>query len=356
MWHGGAVAIDDPIPGALEHQARSCEALGSPTYARILEGLQDDYAQRGITHDLLHGRFERPIHDAAPLRLLAGLHALVLSGDAPQLAEHFPTAGGTPGSTMMRTVLYTLGRHTNLIDHALERGVQTNEVGRSVVLLALSHWLTSQDVGGFDLVEIGASAGLNLNFDRYFAATGTLTMGDPASLVRFSPDWFDTELVLPKEAARVVSRVGVDVAPIDVTDDAATLRLKSFVWPDQLDRFQRLAAALDVARQSPPLIERASADTWLDERSMRPLERPTVVFHSIVWQYMGEAVQDGMRRALARWAHTSSADRPLMWARMEPAGAVADVRVTVWRGGDNEEHRLAEVGYHGRSMHWLAAD
>jgi hypothetical protein len=133
------------------------------------------------------------------------------------------------------------------------------------------------------------------------------------------------------------------------------MRLVSFVWPDQAERHERLAAALAVATDHPPLVDTGSADTWVVSRLSRERPHATVVFHSIVWQYLGRTVQDGMRRALEEAGAATTADPPLVWVRMEPAGPVADVRATVWTGGIRTDHVLAEIGYHGQHMRWLGA-
>lgn len=344
---------DDPARQALELQATGCEHLGSPTYTTILRGLVDDYDGNGISRELLHGRFDRPVHDAAPLRLLAALHAIVLRGGAPALAMHYPTAGGSPGPSLVRDVLAAISEHRTEIDAGLGRSVQTNEVGRAVVLLSLSHWLSALGVGEFDLIEVGASAGLNLNFDRYGATCGDLRLGDPVSPLQFGDEWFVDRLPLPASGARLVSRIGIDPDPIDPRDPDAALRLKSFLWPDHLDRMERLGTALSIHAHHPTVVERASADTWLSARSAHPITRCSVVYHSIVWQYMGSAVQDAMRDALAQWGVSATPDSPLIWARMEPAGPVADVRATIWTGHEPTEIVLAEVGYHGRGLRWL---
>lgn len=147
----------------------------------------------------------------------------------------------------------------------------------------------------------------------------------------------------------------MDPYPIDASTDDGTLRLRSFVWPDDHERRARLDAALEIARRHPPRLVQASADTFLNGESQRPLACATMVFHSIAWQYMGPAVHAGMRDALARWGGTATTQSPLVWARMEPAGSRADVRATVWTGSQPREYVLAEIGFHGRHLRWLDA-
>lgn len=344
----------DEMLRALRAQAAACGALGSPMYERLFTELADDYAWGGRTYALLAGRSERPVHDAVPLRLAGAIHRVVLRGEDDRLAAHYPSAGGRPGPDFPADFIAYVREHLDEVEEGLSSQVQTNEVGRSVVPLAVSHWLTSLGIHEFDHMEVGASAGLNLNFDRYYAGVRTLRMGDPDSPLRFAGDWFAGMPAVPRTAARVVERRGVDPFPIDVADAAQRLRLVSFVWPDQGERMERLRAALTVAGSHPPVVDTGSADTWLASRLARGRERATVVFHSIVWQYLGRSVQDAMRRALEEAGAATADGPPLVWVRMEPAGAVADVRATVWDGGSRTEHMLAEIGYHGQQMRWLA--
>lgn len=345
----------DEMLRALRTQAVTCGELGSPMYRRLFEELADDYAWGGRTYALLAGRSERPIHDAVPLRLAGAVHRVVLRGSDPRLAAHYPTAGGRPGGDFPADFIAYMREHAEEVEAGLSSQVQTNEVGRSVVPLAVSHWLTTLGIHEFEHLEIGASAGLNLNFDRYYAGVRTLRMGDPDSPLRFGGAWFDGMPGVPGRGARVVARRGVDPYPIDVTDPEQRMRLVSFVWPDQAERHERLAAALAVATDHPPLVDTGSADTWVVSRLSRERPHATVVFHSIVWQYLGRTVQDGMRRALEEAGAATTADPPLVWVRMEPAGPVADVRATVWTGGTRTDHVLAEIGYHGQHMRWLGA-
>ena len=345
----------DPMHEALVLQQVACAALGSDIYDRLLAGIAADYADGGVSHTALAGRFDRPVHDAAPLRLMGAVHALALAGRAPAIAAHYPSCGGTPHGGMVHDFLSVVAAHPGEIEVALSRQVQTNEVGRSVVHLSIAHWLGARGLAHFDHLEVGASAGLNMNFDSFLADTGTGTMGDPASTVRFGPEWFDVPPPVTAHPAVVRARRGCDPFPIDVvTDPAQAARLLSFVWPDQAERFARTRAAIDIAHTNPPVIDTDSADAWVARMLASPLTAPTVVFHSIVWQYLGTQVQDGLRTTLERAGADATKENPLFWIRMEPAGAVAHVTATEWSGGNRVETILCEVGYHGRDMRWLA--
>jgi len=346
---------EDPMLGALHAQARACESIGSSMYTRLFRDLADDYADNGRTYAILAGRSARPIHDAIPLRLAAALHRIVLSGRDDRLARHYPSVGGKPGPDFTADFIAYMRDHMDEIDSALTQQVQTNEVGRSIVQLTLSHWLTTRDISHFDYLEVGASAGLNLNFDRYYACSGQLRMGTPSSEVRFMGDCFTHTPELPRVGARVHRKRGVDISPLDVTQREDELRLLSFLWPDQKVRLERTRAAISIAQQHVPLVDSGSADDWLQMQLSRPSDHAVMVFHSIVWQYLGAGTQSRMREALSEAGTRATTSAPLIWARMEPSGPVADVQVDVWDGtSDEPQHfRLAEVGYHGQNLNWL---
>jgi hypothetical protein len=345
---------DDATLRALLAQADSCQALGSPMYHSLFTELANDYRDGGRTFALLAGRSAQPVHDALPLRLAGAIHRIVLMGREPRLARHYPSVGGKPGDDYGADVIGYMREHLDEIELGLASQVQTNEVGRSVVHLMLSHWITSLGIHEYDFWEVGASAGLNLNFDKFYACYGQLRMGDPTSELRFMGDWFATAPDVPRTAAQVVNKRGTDISPINVNNVEDELRLLSFVWPDQRARLQRTRTAIDIAKIYKPIVDQESADTWIERQLSRREPRATVVFHSIVWQYLGTSVQNRFRNALENAGTAATSSAPLVWARMEPAGPVADIQVTVWNGeSEPVEYVLAEIGYHGQQMSWL---
>lgn len=329
---------------ALERQAAACEALGSVLYCDLLRQLRRDFDHGGRTFDILHGTSERPLHDATPLRLLAAVHRIVLSGRASQLAARYPSAGGDGASVPVDAFLDVVEAHRGEVAEGLRQPVQTNEVGRAGALVVGFAEVARRWGWPLRIRELGASAGLILRWDHFAYDTGTSCAGDPASPVQLRRMWLtppDLSGLTP-----VVDRRGCDLAPIDTSDPAQRLRLLSFVWPDQSERFARLQAALTVAERVPACVDRADAGAWLSSELADPAQGlTTVVYHSIVWQYLNGATRDAVRSALLDAGRRATADAPLAWLRLEPAGDVADLRITTWPGGD--EAVLATSGYHG---------
>ena len=345
----------DEMLRALQHQAESCRSLGSAMYSALFTDLAADYADGGRTYALLAGRSLRPVHDAVPLRLAGAIHRVVLQGKDDRLARHYPSVGGKPGEDFTADFIGYMRDHLEDVEHGLATQVQTNEVGRSVAHLVLSHWLTTLGIEQFTLLEIGASAGLNLNFDHFYGCFGQLRMGDPSSSLRFMGDWFSNAPDVPRVGAKVISKRGCDISPIDIARPDDEARLLSFVWPDQKLRLERLRSAIAIAKTHRPIVDTASADEWIALQLSRPSEHATLIFHSIVWQYLGTETQNRLKHAIYSAGKSATPTAPIVWARMEPAGPVADIQVDVFDGSSPEPRRfrLAEIGYHGQNMNWL---
>ncbi len=346
------------IEQAIEAQAASAAHMGSPLYAHLLEGLLTDLRMGGITAELLEGVSDQPMRDAIPLRYLATAHRLALAGDAPGLAQFYPSCGGSwHGENIAHEFVETAHQHRTEFTAGMQRNVQTNEVGRAPALASAFSLISHRHGLPLDVFEIGSSAGLLSRWDQYHYDTGHARLGDPASALRFDASWWTAPVPSLHSNVRIARRRGSDIAPIDASTRDGRLTMMSFVWPDHVERMARLRAALDIAAQFPVTVEQADAGEWLTHHlaSGPQSGTATVVFHSIVWQYLPKPTRDRVRGALYAAAARAHQGAPLFWVRMEPAtAAVADVRLTSWPGGSEEV--LAEVGYHGADIRWLQRD
>jgi len=299
---------------------------------------------------LLDGRTDRPLHEALGLRLLGAVHRIVLEGRAPELARFYPSVGGDDGGDPTGAFFAAVVAHRAEVERGLDKGVQTNEVGRAAVL-APGFALIARRAGlPLRLREVGSSAGLLLRWDHYRYVAGGVELGDPTSPLVFDDAWIGPVPDL-SGCPVVADRRGCDIAPIDAASTDGRLSLLSFVWADQEDRIERLRLALDIAAAHPAVVDRADAADWIETQLADDAAgQVTVVFHSIVIQYLPEASRQRLRHVLEATGERATDDHPLAWLRMEPAGANADLRLTWWPGG--EEVVLATTGYHGQDVHW----
>ena len=339
---------------AIDLQAAASDVLGSRFNRLLLDAIREDYLTGGIAHELLDAAVGRPVHDALPLRLLSGLHRLALTGREPTLVAQYPSCGGTPTDSLANEVVDAMNANRDYLAGALTQNVQTNEVGRSRALVAGLSWLRRRY--GFEqvqLFELGASAGLNLCVSKFWYKNATGSTGPIDSPLRFDDGW-GSPVAPISPAAEVVDIHGCDVAPINIRDEEGRTRLLSFVWPDQHERFARLRAAIEVAAGTEYKIDPEDAGPWLERRLRSHATGVRVVWHSIAWQYFPQTTKDHVRDVLEREGAATTAETPLIWLRMEPAGATADLQATVWHGGKSENLVLARVGYHGADIEWLA--
>jgi hypothetical protein len=250
-------------------------------------------------------------------------------------------------------LLGALREHGDYIKRFIESPPQTNEVGRSAVLLGGFLEIAAATELPLRLLEIGAGAGLNLLWDRFYYRLGDADWGDPASLVQLAPAW---QGGLPPLAApiRVAARAGCDLGPIDVTDENQRLRLRAYVWADQTERLQRLDGAIALARSHAVKVERTNATAFLQRELAAPCPgQATVLYHSIMWNYVADADKTAIAQIVRDAGHRATPAAPLAWLRfeIEAKDKFPVLELTLWPGGQNR--RLAIANPHGASVEWL---
>ncbi len=341
------------VRDAFLSQRDVCAAMGSPFTARLCALAAARLAPGGRVADRVLGWQGEPsgAGDALPLRFAGALHALVLLGRSPGLAAVYPPAQADDEALWSAVGAAMLGEADYILTR-LEGPPQTNEPMRSAALAP--GYLTVAAQTGLPLrcSEIGASAGLNLLWDRFAYGFGPASWGDPASPVRLHPDWRGAPPPLP--TARVIERAGCDLAPLDPADPDTELRLMSFVWADQTLRLDRLRAALQIAREVRPKVERADAGDWLARRlAERHPASAHVVAHSIMWQYLPEPAQTRIAGLIAAAGARATAEAPVAWLRLERDDSGergAAITLTLWPGGT--ERLLGRADFHGSWVEW----
>jgi hypothetical protein len=342
-----------PLAERFRWQAGACEGLGSPLYGGLCRRTADDIEAGGPLRQVLAGHEDDPRDSMLQLRLLGAVHRLALSGRAPALAACYPsTGGGAAPAETWRAFRETVAERAVELAELIERPVQTNEVGRSRAL-APGFLLVARLTGlPLRMLELGTSGGLNLRWDHFRYEAGGLCFGDEHSPVRFSGFHEGEPLPAPPARLEITERAGCDEHPVDASTPDGRETLRAYLWPDQSERFRLLDAALEVANAVPATVERSEALPWLIDRLAQPAPGAcTVVFHSIVMQYVDERQREAIDHALAEAGSRATPDAPLARLALEPAGNHADLRLTTWPGG--EERLLAKCGYHGTPVRWL---
>jgi hypothetical protein len=333
-------------------QGDACTTLGSPftgMLCHVAAELLDPDTAVGATILNWPGLAR---DDAVALRFCGALHALVLTNTDPDLAAIYPPHAGSEAD-MRRLLPLVLERHADSIIASMQSAPQTNEVARSGMLLPGFLTIARETNLPLALIEIGSSAGLNLLFDRFHYRYGEAEWGDSASPVRLAPEVHGARPPL-EGGLKIVSRAGCDLSPVDVSDAQARLRLRSYIWPDQALRQQRINAAIDLARAAKISVERSDALTFIRKRLATVKTGVTrTLFHSIMWQYMPENIRREIGTEMAAIGAAASKDAPLAWLRMEPLDTKqphATLTLTLWPSGGTRH--LAKCDYHGRWIEW----
>jgi hypothetical protein len=336
-------------------QAEWCEKLGSRLYSTLLREAAEDVQAAGVCCMVLHDHHADPPDSALALRFLGAVHGLVLQGKAPRLAACYPSAGGDSDcDDLWPRFRAVVQQHAAALRERVHRPVQTNEVGRCAALLGGFLEVARRTGLPLRLLEVGAAGGLILRWDQYRYEVGHEGWGDPYSPVHISGVFGDA---YPRFDARVkiVERRGCDASPIDPGTEEGRLTLQSYVWPDQVERLRQLSAAIDVARRIPANVDQANAADWIEATLANSVsDVATVVYHSIVWQYLSAAERARFKGVMAAAGKAATHDNPLAWLRFEPAGDVAEVRLQLWPGG--EDRLLARSGFHGKPVLWLGGE
>lgn len=345
------------VASGLRWQAGWCGRLGSPLYESLLEHAAQDVERGGPAWVALAAagvpaRARSLMRGEPALQLMGAVHRLALEGRAPELARFYPSTGGTADPTGAAPVLIdTIEEHAAVLPETMRRPIQTNEVGRSAALL-VGFLSVARETGlPLRVLEIGASAGLNLRWDRYRYTGPSGEWGEPAAPVEIA-EAFTGERPPLDLRPPVVERRGCDPHPLDPTSEDARLTLLSYTWPDQLRRFTQLRAALDFAPSMPVEVERAAAVEWLEDALAAPAPGvATVVFHSVVLPYLGEHGIAELWRTLDAAAGRARPAAPLAWLSLEAGADLADVRLMTWPGG--EARLLAHASFHGPPVRWV---
>jgi hypothetical protein len=224
----------------------------SPLYQRVAVALSE-------SGEALRAIEAAPARKRHPTVILAALHDLALAGRAPALAAAYAAADADAAAG---AAIDTLLRMTDsVVAIAVRRQARADETGRCAVLYpAIAEAARRAGANAVGLIDVGCSAGLNLNVDRVgITYSNGQSLGDPASPVQLSSSIVGDRLIPARAMPEVVARVGVDLDPVDVTDADDARWLRACLWPDQPERAARLEAEIALAATAPPLLLQGDA-------------------------------------------------------------------------------------------------
>lgn len=345
------------VQAAFSQQAQQCAALGSPFMERLLNLFVAHWHAHGPVMEALR---HWPGGDAAnsgtgdasgkadslPLRMASGLHALVLLDRNAALKAAYPPHD--PGdAALWRAIRQVLWSQSDFLLNWIKSPPQTNEIRRSAALIPAAAMLSRQFNMPLTLSELGASGGLNLNFDRFALQAGPHLLGAADPVLTLSPDWTGTP---PQQAEITVNaRRGVDLNPL--TGPGDTLRLRAYLWADQRHRMTLTEAGLACPT---PQVDAGDVAPWLEHRLSQDTKGTAhLVYHTVAWQYFNVETKARCTKLLAQAGARATPDAPLAWLGMEADGTSqngAALTLRLWPG--NTTLSLGRADFHGRWINW----
>lgn len=352
------VEIDE---GLLDRIARHFRLFGereaysdSPLYARLCA---DIAADRELLSIAARAWPRRPV----PNLLFAAVHYLLLSGIEYRLSRYYPS---TVESALPPDGAYPAFRdfcleHREAIEQLITtRLVQTNEVRRSACLLP-AFGIIAREVSSepLALVEIGASAGLNLLWDRYAYDYGEgWRCGAPDAPMQLVCEARGSlRPPIPDAMPAVAYRTGIDINPVDVCDADAVRWLRALIWPEQRERARALERAVALARRDPPVVIAGDALELLPRVLARmPETLALCVYHSLVVNQLTPEARQRLTDMFADCARERALSVVSIEYRRDPQRI--QLELDVYRNGVPTSRALASCHWHGQWIEWLDAE
>ncbi len=325
-----------------------CDELGSPLTAALCRAFAENAETDGVCARLAATIPQPHRKRATALRLAGALHHGVLTRASETLKAAYPVGRDDWDMKELWPIAkaYLESRFDEVAEF-IKSDPQTNETRRSIALLPGFMEIARQFPGlPLHLYELGASAGLNQCIDQFSYGDRDwqiLPRPLPSHSVSIRTEW---QGMPPTSGSRslIASRSACDLNPIDVTDPAARLRLKSYTWADQAERLTRLDAAMALAAENGVRVDKADAADWLDRKlSGESKQGVRVIFHSVFLHYPPASVRNRIQTAIDTAGQGASEQTPVAWLCMEPASVfekdnprlgVFNVRLQTWPGGE----------------------
>lgn len=332
----------------------------SPLYTHLWEHLQHDADLLSIL------RLVDP-DQPLPITFFTAINFLVLAEPSSSLAHFYPYL--RPEQTWPVAKAYPFFRtfvlaHQETLREILPTArLQTNEVMRCANLLP-AFLLAHQRGGGhaLNMVEIGSSVGLNLHWNQYGyryvrqQPVLELFVHDPLASVQLSCEieGEDFPLTPTTMLPRVAGCQGIEIYPRDLHNDTDLRWVRAAIWPEEIQRYRILDAALTFARRrTPALVHQGDAAELLPGLlAAIPPTQTAVVWHSY-------ALNQGpveVKAAIEHHLFEASRRIPLyrVGLEVEPTAPLPQLTLSEYRAGQLVWHEvLAHCTVHGERMTWL---
>jgi len=331
---GHLVSAGDPLNTITPEMMRAWgrHTHGSPLYEHLVGVIADDPELMRVVSRIEHLPQANLLFAGVQFLLMTGNHSELASYYRSLTTEPLPVGGSGP---LFRD--FVLDHEEEIVEIGKTRYTQTNECRRCAALLLL---VMTAPFDRFYLIDVGTSAGLNLGLDRFHYHLGDLEWGPEAPVVLSSdlrgrpPQLRDIE---------VLGRIGLDLNPIDPSDEEAFLWLDALIWPEHVERRERLRGALDlVSGLNVEMVAGDALATLPGVLANLPPGEPAIVLNSFALIQFSPEERD----VLESISDEARSERPLFRVSMEVLDKDDDWARLVVDDGSGPRH-VGEAHPHG---------
>ncbi len=243
-----------------------------------------------------------------PNLFLGAVHFLLLKHPTTELSNYYPSINVYPKSELPFHLFkrFCMANAASIKNILATKIVQTNALNRSAYLMPIIFSLF-EDNSTINLIDIGTSAGLTLNFDLYeydYGAKGKFGNSPvkinseirAGKLPNFSAGKRTSSSGSSKHFERkpitIQNKIGIDQNPLDIKVPENALWLKALIWPDRQQRFQRMEQAIKLAQASTvELIKAVEVSDFKRIIQNQEATIPLVIYHTHVLYQFTEAAK-----------------------------------------------------------------
>ncbi|MEO0341162.1 MAG: DUF2332 domain-containing protein [Bacteroidota bacterium] len=322
----------------------------SPLYYYLSQNITQDDRLLAIAQK---AKYRQPI----PNLFLGAVHYLLFEHKDHDLAKFYPSihpgAIALPPFELFRSFCLA---HQAAIEALLRtKIVQTNAINRCAYLMPIFSQLAGSKA--WTIIDIGASAGLNLNFDLYtYQYNGGDDVENPTVII--SSKIKDGEMPNWTSEINIKQRIGIDQNPIDLKDPSQANWLKALIWADQTKRFQRLEKAIAMQLEHPITLFKEDRIEGFRRIIDRVNEKHSIfLYHThVLYQF-------------------TKAERVAFWQMLDELGAKRDLEylavenyrilenaygqegipivLTSYRSGNKEQQLIGKTNGHANWIEWV---
>lgn len=282
---------------------------------------------------------------------------MLLGGIDHRLSNWYPTCVESPQDPATEDPFpafrdFCLENRNELRKLISTRRVATNAVGRSAILYPVFSRIAAREREPLALLELGASAGLNLRWDQYRYLYNDHSCGAADSAVVIESTIRKGDPPLPDQSPEVTYRHGVDLNPLDPRDSEDARWLRALIVPEHRDRYRRLMAALNAGRDDPPCVETGDATEVLpDLLEQFPEQVVPCVFSTHVRYQLSENERSVIDKSCRDWSRSGCLH--LMYTDNSADCPGSGYRHATFRDGEQVRSELISAyESYGRWIEW----